>query len=1099
MVSDPSTSVVPGVPRGDLLGRDAERAQLGELVRRVAQGRGCLALIAGEPGIGKSSLAADAVAAAAAAELASVWATCWQGPGTPAFWPWLQVLRHVRRTLPAEEVAGAFLPVAADLGPLAREILPGVAADQSDPDRFRVFDALTQGLHDLAGARPLCVVLDDLHWADSPSIELLDFVAQQLHAAPVLFLGTYRDVELGPDHPLRILVGRPAAHVEHVQLRGLGVDDVEAMLRSASPDVPDAALVEQVARDSGGNPFFVRELARLIAGDGARGGELPHNVRQVVRDRVGRLPAATVDALQMASVVGVAFSVADLGALAGVDDVEALNRLAPAVSARIIRSDGHTVRFVHALVAEVLYDDLPVPRRAELHARQAERIEASVGERLDTRHDELAFHWARAVPVVDPARAVTACVKAAEHALEQLAYEQAVVHQARAVELDALTGDHPAERAVLLHHLARAHNLAGAPLLAVAARDEAARLARVAGRPDLLVEIGLETGEPFVMLTTDSDLVAMLEDALAGLPPEDTTLRARAMAGLGTALLFSADERRKETLFRDAVAMARRLGDPSTLARVLAEKVGASRAEDAERRLAAATEVVALAEQVGDRRLGLHGRILRVGLLVELADGPALRVELDAFERLATVSRLQVFARVVPMQRAALAALAGDWREAERLLDGAERTYQRSRQATGAIAVAISRRCLRMAQGRAAELVPAMERTVEHFPETMSVRAAAAFAYAAALQAGAARVALGRIGVTGLAGAPRDFTWVAGVALAGQAAVAVGDEEMAAAAGELLAPHAAAFVTFSRTGLANLGPVGFTLGLVAEAAGGVDDAVVAYETALATCDAVGAPVFAADVRHALARALVLRGRAGDGERAALLAAAAAEAAERFGVHLPLNGVAPLVPEGRPAGEDASAALPRPGHPAPGAAQPAGATAVREGDVWALTFATSTVRVRHTTGLGHLARLLARPGEEVHVLDLAGGGRGAIVEPAGAPLLDAPAKAAYRARVQELQTELDESTEWNDVGRAERARAELDALLAELSRATGLGGRDRREPGAAERARFAVTKAIRTAIRRIGEHHRPLGDHLDRSVRTGTYCAYDGDVPWDIRP
>jgi non-specific serine/threonine protein kinase len=131
--------------------------------------------------------------------------------------------------------------------------------------------------------------------------------------------------------------------------------------------------------------------------------------------------------------------------------------------------------------------------------------------------------------------------------------------------------------------------------------------------------------------------------------------------------------------------------------------------------------------------------------------------------------------------------------------------------------------------------------------------------------------------------------------------------------------------------------------------------------------------------------------------------------------------------------------------------------------------------------------------------LAGGGRAALVEAAGAPLLDASAKAAYRARVQELQTELDEATEWNDTARAARAQAELDALLAELSRATGLGGRDRKTPGAAERARFAVTKALRTAIRRIGEHHPVLGEHLDQNVRTGTFCAYAGTVEWDVRP
>jgi hypothetical protein len=219
-VTEPSTSTVAASVSGELLGRDYERQQLHGLIRRATEGWGGLALLAGEPGIGKSSLAGDALSAASAAGMATVWATCWQGPGTPAYWPWVQVLRHLRRALPIEQVHAAFADVAADLGPLAQEVAPQ-ATGGGEADRFRVFDAVTQGLLELGRRSPLFVVLDDLHWADAPSLELLDFAAQQSAAASIVFVGTYRDVELAADHPLRALVGRSASNVVHLQLGGL--------------------------------------------------------------------------------------------------------------------------------------------------------------------------------------------------------------------------------------------------------------------------------------------------------------------------------------------------------------------------------------------------------------------------------------------------------------------------------------------------------------------------------------------------------------------------------------------------------------------------------------------------------------------------------------------------------------------------------------------------------------------------------------------------------------------------------------------------------------------------------------------------------------
>jgi hypothetical protein len=170
---------------------------------------------------------------------------------------------------------------------------------------------------------------------------------------------------------------------------------------------------------------------------------------------------------------------------------------------------------------------------------------------------------------------------------------------------------------------------------------------------------------------------------------------------------------------------------------------------------------------------------------------------------------------------------------------------------------------------------------------------------------------------------------------------------------------------------------------------------------------------------------------------------------------------------------------------------------REGDVWAATFAGETVRLRDLKGVGDLAVLLARPGEEVHALELMGGAR--VDGDDGLVDLDERARREYRARIVELQAEIDEAQAANDPARADRAEVELDALVEQLSSALGLHGRGRTTGTSAERARSAVTYRIRAAIRRVDEVHPDLGRHLEHAVKTGTWCVYrpETDVAWTV--
>jgi hypothetical protein len=256
--------------------------------------------------------------------------------------------------------------------------------------------------------------------------------------------------------------------------------------------------------------------------------------------------------------------------------------------------------------------------------------------------------------------------------------------------------------------------------------------------------------------------------------------------------------------------------------------------------------------------------------------------------------------------------------------------------------------------------------------------------------------------------------------------------------------------------------------------------------ALALAERLGSRPFAARVRYDWAAALVARGRAEDRARARGLFEEALALAER----LEMPGHAAACRRALAAGPDGGASPPPPAPFQSGAR----IEAVREGDTWTISGGGEACRVRDSRGVQMLARLLERPGEELHVLDLAGADRDAVDGGDAGEVLDREARAAYQARVRELDDALAEAESWNDTGRAERARRELEALRAELARAVGLGGRERREGRAVERARVNVQRRITDALRRIQELRPNLGRLLSMTVRTGTYCAYEPFEP-----
>ena len=301
------------------------------------------------------------------------------------------------------------------------------------------------GLTCVARDRPLVVVLDDLHWADPGSLALCDFVAARLDGTRVLVVGTYRPAELAPGHPLVATLGALARRpdLERINLRGLTVEEVGRFVARGWAVAPSEELTTALHARTEGNPFFLIELVRLLASEGALGqaeavaaAQVPAGVRDVLRRRLDRLPEATNALLRVAAVVGRRFDLGVLSAATDYDEDRTLEAVEAALLAGIVVEDPDAVgryQFAHTLVRQALYDELSAMRRARLHARVGAALEGL--SRVEARLSALADHFYQAAPAIGPEKAVAYALEAAAAAQARLAYEAVEGHLGRALEL----------------------------------------------------------------------------------------------------------------------------------------------------------------------------------------------------------------------------------------------------------------------------------------------------------------------------------------------------------------------------------------------------------------------------------------------------------------------------------------------------------------------------------------------------------------------------------------------------------------------------------------------------------------------------------------
>ena len=550
---------------GVFVGREEELERLRAGVNDSLSGRGGVLLLVGEPGIGKTRTSEELATYARLRGAQVLWGHCYEGDGAPSYWPWMQVIRSYVHERDPQLLASEMGSGAADIAEVVSEVrqrLPGLPLPPKlDPDqaRFRLFDSITSFLRNASLQSPLVLVLDDLHWADQPSLLLLQFLARELADTRILLVGTYRDVEVGRTHPLEKTLAELARsqRADRVLLRGLTEDDVARFLSLSAGRTPPDALIEAVYRETEGNPFFVHEVVRLLQSDGrldrpdevaSWSVEIPQGVRQVIGRRLDGLGEACNAVLTVASVIGREFELRVLAAAAERSEHETLELLESAEDARIILPvDGSpgSWRFSHALVRETLYEEVRTTRRIRMHRRIAEVLEERHAGRLEPHLAELAYHYCEAASGGDVQKAVDYAQQAAWRALESLASEEAANHFDRALlALEAADEPDPTLRCELLLSKGDALYKAGAGEAVPRIFDDAYDLARSIPSPFHvgLALIGRERG----LITgseADSELVAQLERAVSDLGDEYPVIRARLLARCAGQLIWGDAER----------------------------------------------------------------------------------------------------------------------------------------------------------------------------------------------------------------------------------------------------------------------------------------------------------------------------------------------------------------------------------------------------------------------------------------------------------------------------------------------------------------------------------------------------------------------------
>ncbi len=886
-----------------MIGRVAELGELERWLEGAGQegepGRRSerVLLVSGDPGVGKSRLLAET---AMRAHTGGTLVLAGRAPEETvvAFQPFIEALGHYVSAAQLAELRATTRPHGAELARLLPELrrrlpeLPETDGGDAETGRYRLFEAVAGLLGDLSASMPVLIVIDDLHWADRPTLMLLRHLARAPRPGRLSIIGAYRAIERWSEGFSAALANlRHERLMTQIDLTGLPERDAARLVGATVGRAPGADFARALYEETEGNPFFIEEMLRHLQDAGVevqRAGVydlqrfgLPDDVREVISRRLARLGDDAVESMRVASVIGREFDAALLEDVLALDEETFLTALEEALSTGLVVESLTTpgrYSFAHALIRETLYEGMSTARRARIHRRVGVALEQRGS---DGNVNALAHHFTLAANPEYAERAIRYALAAGEQATEMMAHEQAGGHYARALEVleqfepEALSG-----RCALLLALGESRMRSGERSLAWPAFREAAALAARLGDGEALAHAAIGASRRYLQPpgVVDQELIGMLDQALEIVTPRRTVMHVRLLSRLCGALYYSPERDRMRALSAEATEIAQQLEEPRATALAAAARRRAYWDPDRlEQRVADATELLRSATTATDAELVLQGHAWLVLDLLEQGDPDGVQAQVEAFTAAARELRQPLYLWQVAVWRAMWALLAGHLNTADRLANEALTAGLRPESETAVQYYAIQLLAVRREQARGGELEPAMREQVSDNPHRPAWLAGFATLLVETGRLDEAAEVFDRLAAQRFEDIPRDGDWMVAMVLAADVAVGLNDRRRARLLHELLAPYRERTVV---VGIATvcLGSVARYLGRLALTIGDRELARTQLEFALEVNGNLGAAVQVAHTQLDLAQALR------SGEQAHALIASAEQTASEL--HLP---------------------------------------------------------------------------------------------------------------------------------------------------------------------------------------------------------------------
>jgi DNA-binding SARP family transcriptional activator len=874
----------------ELVGRDRHLAALDEVWRSALGGRPRLAVLVGEAGAGKTTIAGHFATRLQAQQASVLWGRAAQDAIVP-FEPLVQALRTALNALSprARERVISDRAAMTVLLPELPQLVPGMRAERppAEVERHLLLETVTDLLAAESAIAPILLVVEDVQWADAATIKLLEHVVRDERTSRVMLLLTQRvpSERTHPDLDRLLMSLAREGELTRIQVEALDDEAVGELLHRAGRPRTGAGPLRAI---TGGNAFFVTEVIASGMGRDGSGTEVPESIRAMLNTRLDRLPAPSAHIVAVAAVAGAASTLPVIVAATerAADDV--LDAADVAIAAGLLREDG-AGRLVtpHALVRQAVLERLTGPRRQDHHRRLFAALRQAAGSEVAAA--ELAHHALAAGNLVPPAERVAAALAAAEEALALVAYEEAVEWVERARQL--VEPDQPADAAALEIADSAARRTLGDREGAEGAAQRAWELAVATGDPILQARAAESwvlsisgVGFDFAQATVPA-LSDVLDAAIEALPEDAVDHQVWLRSMLVSALVDTGQFARQEALSDAALTIARRTNDPGLLASALyARRLALWQRDRLDERLPLAFEAIAHARRAGDLHLELTAMLVTMIDLLESGRIDEQLAMLDEFEQRSSRLRSPLYDVYAKFLRSCRLVVTGEYEEAERIANEALAAGLASHGPNTETAHAGQMFCMAWDRGQLGDLVELVELMVGTYDAMPIWRVALAGALAAAGRDDEARDVFHALVTDDGLALPDNSLFFTGACFLVEVARALDDRRGAAVLRRTLEPYAGR-VAITGLGGVGIGPVRRYVGVAAHLVGDLDAAIEHLTLAAAESERHGSRPFTARAHHDLARALTDRDRPGDAEAAAAHAATAAAIASEVGLVL----------------------------------------------------------------------------------------------------------------------------------------------------------------------------------------------------------------------